>query len=110
MFKFFFISLISLSSLFCKAQQTFDAFQLYGPYGSTIYPTYYGALKNHDEAYKIKSYGEDLNKGFSKLKKLNKLYVLEIKNNNIDRRELNKLLFKARRKIYMAALSTNIKI
>ena len=45
MFKFFFISLISLSSLFCKAQQTFDAFQLYGPYGSTIYPTYYGALK-----------------------------------------------------------------
>ena len=30
------------------------------------------------------------------------------KNNNIDRRELNKLLFKARRKIYMAALSHEI--
>ncbi len=84
MFKSFLISLFFLSSLFCKAQQTFDAFQLYGPYGSTIYPTYYGALKNHKEAYKVKSYGEDLNKGFSKLKKLNKLYVFEIKNNNID--------------------------
>ena len=30
------------------------------------------------------------------------------KNNNIDRKELNKLLFKARRKIYMAALSHEI--
>ena len=30
------------------------------------------------------------------------------KNNNIDRRELNKLLFKARRKIYTAALSHEI--
>ena len=30
------------------------------------------------------------------------------KNNNIDRRELNKLLFKARRKIYIAALSHEI--
>tara|TARA_B110000211_G_C14083143_1_gene555501 strand:+ start:2018 stop:2884 length:867 start_codon:yes stop_codon:yes gene_type:complete len=84
MLKFSSILIIFLSSLFCTAQQKFDAFQLYGPYGSTIYPTYYGALKNHKEAFKIKSHGEDLNKGFNKLKKLNQLYVFELQNNSVD--------------------------
>ena len=66
------------------SQSSLDPFQIYGPYGSTIYNNYSQALLNGTNCYRLKSYDQDLSKNLKKIKKIKKLYVIDLKNNNID--------------------------
>ena len=58
--------------------------KIYGPYGSETFSNFNQALLNAQNCYKLKSEGEDLSKSAKRIKKLNKLYVIDLKENNID--------------------------
>jgi Leucine-rich repeat (LRR) protein len=61
-----------------------DPFMVYGPYGSPIFDSFSKGLSDASNCYRLKSYNEDLSKNLKKLKKLNKLYVIDLKNNKVD--------------------------
>ena len=65
-------------------QNKINPFQIYGPYGSETFLNFNQALLNAQNCYKLKSEGEDLSKSAKRIKKLNKLYVIDLKENNID--------------------------
>ena len=65
-------------------QDKLDPFQIYGPYGSKTYENFSQALLNIENCYRLKCHNQDLSKNLKRLKKLKKLYVIELKNNNID--------------------------
>ena len=65
-------------------QNKIDPFQIYGPYGSETFSSFNQALLNAQNCYKLKSEGEDLKKSAKRIKKLSKLYVIHLNNNNID--------------------------
>lgn len=66
------------------AQKAVDPFQIYGPFGSITYKSYYAAIKNYKEAFKLQSHNEDWTKGIKKFDRLSNLYVFDISTNNID--------------------------
>ena len=84
MLTFFRLFLFTTLPLYTLSQEKLDPFQIYGPYGAKVYESYSQALLTADNCYRLKLHNQDLNKNLRKLKKLNKLFVVELKNNNID--------------------------
>ena len=84
MLTFFRLFLFITLPLYTFSQEKLDPFQIYGPYGAKIYDNYSQALLTSENCYRLKLHNQDLNKNLKKLKKLNKLFVVELKNNNID--------------------------
>jgi len=84
MLTFFRLFLFTTFPLYTLSQEKLDPFQIYGPYGAKVYESYSQALLTADNCYRLKLHNQDLNKNLKKLKKLNKLFVVELKNNNID--------------------------
>jgi len=66
------------------AQKSIDPFQVYGPYGAPIFESFSQGLSNASNCYRLKSHNEDLGKVLKKIKRLSKLYVIDLKNNQID--------------------------
>jgi len=84
MHLFFRIILLTIISLSSFAQNKLDPFQVYGPYRAKVYEDFSQALLNANDCYRLKPLNEDLSKNLKKIKKLDKLYVIEFKSNNID--------------------------
>ena len=84
MLSFFRLLLLASLPLCSFCQDKLDPFQVYGPYGAKVYDNYTQALLTPENCYRLKSHNQDLSKSFRKLKKLHKLFVVELKNNNID--------------------------
>lgn len=84
MLPLFRVLLFVLTPIGAICQSNLDPFQVYGPYGSAVYDNYSQALLNATNCYRLKSHDQDLSKNLKKIKKLDKLYVIELKNNNID--------------------------
>lgn len=78
------ILLFALIPFSVLSQEKMDPFQVYGPYGSQVFTSFSQALLNANNCFRLKSHNEDLSKNFKKVKKLNKLYVIDLKSNNID--------------------------
>ncbi len=78
------IILFALIPFYAFSQEKMDPFQIYGPYKAKIYESFSQALNNADDCHRLKSHNEDLSKNLKKIKKLNKLYVIDLKSNNID--------------------------
>ena len=68
---------------YCIAQQG-TPFEKYGPFQTKNYTSFSDALKNEQEAFKLKSENEDLSKDIRKLKNLGALQVLILTENNLD--------------------------
>lgn len=73
-------------SLFANGQNRdkIDPFQLYGPYGSEVFTNYTQAQLKPNQVFRLKLIDQDLSKSLKRIKRLHKLYVIELKNNHID--------------------------
>ena len=84
MLSIFRLLLLTTLPLYSFCQEKIDPFQVYGPYGSKVYDNFNQALLTAENCYRLKSHNQDLARSIKKLKKLNKLFVIELQNNNID--------------------------
>lgn len=81
MFRFF---LLLVSPIILISQSKMDPFMIYGPYGSPIFDSFSKGLLDASNCYRLKSHNEDLSKNLKKIKKLNKLYVIDLNSNKVD--------------------------
>ncbi len=81
MFRVF---LFLISPILLISQNKMDPFIVYGPYGSPTFNSFTKGLSDPSNCYRLKSHNEDLSKNLKKIKRLNKLYVIDLKNNNVD--------------------------
>ncbi len=84
MLSIFRLLLFTTLPLYSFCQDKIDPFQVYGPYGSKVYDNFNQALLTTENCYRLKSLNQDLSRNIRKIKKLNKLFVIELQNNNID--------------------------